>query len=217
MAKGPLGMAADGRVAPMVMPEQAEIARLRAEIARLKMERDIAKRPRLTLLRTCCKVRLDRLDEGALAHHDDVRSVGSQSERVFQLGGRGTPVGPNPRRNHSDEALLAQIRTIQEQLRGEYRTSDRTRCSGQVSSPAAYPGVAVRRSCRGRGPGPSSRSRGPSGAAGWTLAIQLRRCAGSATFLVARSINLLLAPMPKIAGTITVEGDTWAFNRCLGS
>jgi transposase len=42
-AKGQLGMTPDGRSAPVVTPEQAEIARLRAEVARLKMERDIAK------------------------------------------------------------------------------------------------------------------------------------------------------------------------------
>lgn len=43
-ARGELGMVADGKPAPVVTPEQAEIARLRAENARLKMERDIAKK-----------------------------------------------------------------------------------------------------------------------------------------------------------------------------
>jgi len=43
-AKGQLGLTADGKAAPMVTPEQAEIARLRAEVARLRMERDIAKK-----------------------------------------------------------------------------------------------------------------------------------------------------------------------------
>lgn len=42
-AKGQLGVTGAGVVAPTVTPEQAEIARLRAENARLKMERDIAK------------------------------------------------------------------------------------------------------------------------------------------------------------------------------
>lgn len=42
-ARGQLGRTAGGRSAPEVCPEQAEIARLRAEVARLKMERDIAK------------------------------------------------------------------------------------------------------------------------------------------------------------------------------
>lgn len=41
---GELGVAADGKQAPVVTPEQAEIARLRAEVARLKMERDIVKK-----------------------------------------------------------------------------------------------------------------------------------------------------------------------------
>lgn len=43
-AKGRLGLTAEGKPAPEVTPEQAEIARLRAEVARLKMERDIAKK-----------------------------------------------------------------------------------------------------------------------------------------------------------------------------
>jgi transposase len=42
--KGQLGLAPDGKAAPVVTPEQAEIARLKAEVARLKMERDIAKK-----------------------------------------------------------------------------------------------------------------------------------------------------------------------------
>ena len=37
-------MSADGKPAPTVTPEQAEIARLRAEVTRLKMERDIEKK-----------------------------------------------------------------------------------------------------------------------------------------------------------------------------
>ena len=43
-AKTKLGLTAQGKLAPEVTPGQAEIARLRAEVARLKMERDIAKK-----------------------------------------------------------------------------------------------------------------------------------------------------------------------------
>jgi transposase len=43
-ARGQLGVSAAGQAAPVVTPEQAEIARLRAEVARLRMERDIAKK-----------------------------------------------------------------------------------------------------------------------------------------------------------------------------
>jgi transposase len=71
-AKGQLGMTADGKAAPVFTPEQVEIAKLRGEVARLKMERDIAKKPRRTLRRTCCKVRLGPVDEGALANHGNV-------------------------------------------------------------------------------------------------------------------------------------------------
>jgi transposase len=43
-AKGPLSGAGDADKAARVSPEQMEIARLRAEVARLRMERDIAKK-----------------------------------------------------------------------------------------------------------------------------------------------------------------------------
>ena len=43
-AKGPLSGAADADKATRVSPEQMEIARLRAELARLRMARDIAKK-----------------------------------------------------------------------------------------------------------------------------------------------------------------------------
>ena len=44
-AKGVVASGVGGKAAaPVVTPEQAEIARLRAEVARLRMERDIAKK-----------------------------------------------------------------------------------------------------------------------------------------------------------------------------
>ena len=44
-AKGQLGIGTEGKTAALVVtPEQAEIARLRAEVAGLKMERDITKK-----------------------------------------------------------------------------------------------------------------------------------------------------------------------------
>ena len=85
-ARGQLSQGTDGSKPAQVTPEQMEIARLRAEVARLKMERDIAKkRPRRTLRRTSCKARLDPRDEGALARHPDVRSPRGQSQRVLRL------------------------------------------------------------------------------------------------------------------------------------
>jgi len=62
-AKGELsGVTGDDKVAK-VSPEQMEIARLRAEVARLRMERDIAKKPQRTSRRTRCEVRLDTTNE----------------------------------------------------------------------------------------------------------------------------------------------------------
>lgn len=46
--------------APQVTPEQMELSRVRAENARLKMDLEILKKPRRTLPRNRCEVRLDR-------------------------------------------------------------------------------------------------------------------------------------------------------------
>ena len=51
-----------------VSAEQMELARLRAELARVKMERDILKKRQRTLQRIRCEVRLDRQ-----AHRDVAR------------------------------------------------------------------------------------------------------------------------------------------------
>ena len=42
----------------VMKPEQAEIERLRKEVAKLKMERDILKKPRPSSPRSRCEVRL---------------------------------------------------------------------------------------------------------------------------------------------------------------
>ena len=47
-----------GAGAKPVSPEQMELARLRAEVARLKMERDILKKPQRTSRRSRCEVRV---------------------------------------------------------------------------------------------------------------------------------------------------------------
>lgn len=43
MQTGQLGVSADGKPTAVVSPEEAEIARLKAEVVRLNIERDIAK------------------------------------------------------------------------------------------------------------------------------------------------------------------------------
>ena len=64
-------------------PAQSETAGLRAELARVRMERDIAKKPQRTLHKMCCKVCCDPVDEGALAEDADVRGTGGQRQRVL--------------------------------------------------------------------------------------------------------------------------------------
>ena len=52
-----------------VSVEQMELARLRAELARVKMERDILKKRRRTSPGNLCEVRLDCKAQGAMAGH----------------------------------------------------------------------------------------------------------------------------------------------------
>jgi len=72
-----------------VSAEQMELARLRAELARVKMERDILKKataylcPLGALQRKRCEVRLDCPAQNAMAGHADLRSAGSQHQRLL--------------------------------------------------------------------------------------------------------------------------------------
>jgi len=63
-AKGELKGAGDKPVSA----EQMELARLRAQLARVTMERDILKKPRRTSRGNRCEVRLDSQQQSALAH-----------------------------------------------------------------------------------------------------------------------------------------------------
>ena len=59
-------------------PEQEEIARLQKEVAKLKMERDILKKPQRTSPRSRCEVRLHRETSRYVAHESlmcDARCV----------------------------------------------------------------------------------------------------------------------------------------------
>ncbi|MGA2553110.1 MAG: IS3 family transposase, partial [Burkholderiaceae bacterium] len=100
-----------------VSPEQMEIARLRAENARLKMERDIlGKSDGVLRERTFVKYawieRNRRIWPVSLAC--DVLGVspsGYHEHRVRQA---------RPRRHHSNDALLVHIRAVHSESRGEY-------------------------------------------------------------------------------------------------
>ena len=66
-----------------VSPEQMELARLRAQLARVTMERDILKKRRRTSRGNRCEVRLDCQTQGALAAHAGVRSAGREPQRLL--------------------------------------------------------------------------------------------------------------------------------------
>ena len=88
-AKGELDGAGGGDKSIQVSPEQMAIARLRAENARLRMERDIAKKPRRTSRRTRCEVRLESPDEktvpGDAEHHGDTSGFRDDVTLAAQL------------------------------------------------------------------------------------------------------------------------------------
>jgi transposase len=62
----------------VVTPEQMELTRLRAENARLKMERDILKKPRHISLKSYCEICLDTRTRPPLANMHNVPSAGCQ-------------------------------------------------------------------------------------------------------------------------------------------
>eukprot|EP01036_Dinobryon_divergens_P025404 gene25404-33950_t len=65
--------------------QDAEIARLRKEVAKLKMERDILKEPRPTSRRSRCEVRLRGETPRGLAGQSDVRGARCLAWRVLRL------------------------------------------------------------------------------------------------------------------------------------
>lgn len=67
-----------------VSVEQMELTRLRAESARVKMERDILKTRRRTLQRIRCEVRLAREEHRAVAGDGHVRGVGHKRRRLVR-------------------------------------------------------------------------------------------------------------------------------------
>ena len=66
-------------------PEQAEIARLKREVAKLKAERDILKKPRPTSRRRAREVCFHREAPGNLAGRMDVRGTRGLAWRLLQL------------------------------------------------------------------------------------------------------------------------------------
>lgn len=109
-----------GEKASRVPPEQMEISRLRAEVARLKMERDIAKSG--GVLRTGCAARYawihqmkDTYSVGMLCAGLDVSTSG-----YFHWLRRLHDGGCSTSTRCSDGAALVHIRAIHTEVKGEY-------------------------------------------------------------------------------------------------
>jgi transposase InsO family protein/transposase-like protein len=119
-AKGALSGAGGDNKAVGVSPEQMEIARLRAEVARLRMERDIAKSRGVL-----CAGQAARY---AWIHQMRQQYPVSASCGVLEVSANGyfnwlrrpQDMAGMPGGRHSDEALLAHIRAIHTEVKGEY-------------------------------------------------------------------------------------------------
>ena len=122
-SKGELDDVGSADKATKVSPEQMEIARLRAENARLRMERDIAKKS-CGVLRAGHAARYAWIDQMKYRYPVSV-SCGvlevSASGYFNWLRRREDGHGRSgPGRLYSDEALLAHIRAIHAEVKGEY-------------------------------------------------------------------------------------------------
>ncbi|HAF54770.1 MAG TPA: IS3 family transposase [Thauera sp.] len=120
-AKGELDGAGGGDKSIQVSPEQMAIARLRAENARLRMERDIGKKSR-GVLRAGHAARYAWIHQMRKLYPVSV-SCGvlevSASGYFNWLRRRESGHG-GPARRHSDEALLAYMRAIHAEVKGQY-------------------------------------------------------------------------------------------------
>ena len=120
-AKGVLSGAGGEDKAERVSPEQMGIARLRAEVARLRMARDIAKRSRGVL-------RAGHAARYAWIHQMRQQYPVSISCGVLEVSASGyfnwlrhpQDMAGRPGGRHSDEALLVHIRAIHAEVKGEY-------------------------------------------------------------------------------------------------
>ena len=103
MPKASWEMTPDGRSAPVVTPEQAEIARLRAEAARLKMERDIAKSRGVLCAGRAARYAWIVSMKGA-GPSRCAKLLEVSRKRVFQLGAaKGAYQQPHSKAQHSDD------------------------------------------------------------------------------------------------------------------
>jgi len=83
---GELGTTGDKPGVVVVTPEQMELSRLRAGNARLRMERDIAKKAAAYFAQdTLAEVRLDIPNETQVAGKHCLRCAGGQCQRGFHL------------------------------------------------------------------------------------------------------------------------------------
>jgi transposase-like protein len=70
-----------------VNAEQVEIARLKAQLAQVKMERDILKKRRRISLRSRCEVRLHRATQNCLADRHAMPRAEGQRQRLQSVPG----------------------------------------------------------------------------------------------------------------------------------
>jgi transposase InsO family protein/transposase-like protein len=119
-AKGQLAGPPEGEAMQAMTPEQAEIARLRAQVARLTMERDIAKEAAVLCAGRAARYAWIFSMKGHWPITLMCQVLQVSASGYFRWAASTRAIKHGGHRRHSEDALLAHIRAIHEQLRGEY-------------------------------------------------------------------------------------------------
>ena len=119
-AKGELDGAGSADKVAKVSPGHMEIARLRAEVARLRMERDIAKKPRPPSAGHAARYAWIHQMKGLYPVSLACEVLEVSASGYFNWLRRPQDMAGRPGGRHSDEAVLAHMRAIHAEVKGEY-------------------------------------------------------------------------------------------------
>ncbi|WP_437607919.1 IS3 family transposase [Sorangium sp. So ce834] len=107
--------AGHGPPGALTTPEREELQRLRRDVKRLEMEREILKKRRPSSRRKTSEVRVHRRGEGALPGAGAVRGAAGSRSGYYAWAKR-----PESARAKSDAQLSVQIRAVHHKSRGRY-------------------------------------------------------------------------------------------------
>ena len=104
-----------------ISAEQMEIARLKAELAKARMERDILKKAAVHSRESCGEIRLYPATSKAWPVAAQCRVLGVSASGYRQYRARQTDIGPlQPGRRLGDVALLVHIKAVFNEMKSAY-------------------------------------------------------------------------------------------------